>query len=557
MLKTLTIQNLATIEHLCVEFHGGLNVLTGETGAGKSILIGGLELALGERSTSEAIRSGENFAVAEAVFDAAIPKAAAKLITQELEVELASEENLVLRRELSRSGRSRCFINGQMVAAAGLKRVGELLVDLHGQHEHQSLFHAATHRAGLDAFANHDELLAAYEQCWREVTRLRRRQRELREAAHDFERRLDYLNYQLEEIEKVAPAPGEMAALEQDEKRLAHAEALARAAAEGYAILYEGLADEQPSLLAQLREAEKRVEEIAEVDAGFAASIGKIEEIRAALDDLALTLRDYADTVQADPQRLNETISRREAIKRLARKHGGGEQQLLAAWETMKQERDQMRHDDAERLEIDAKLVRADSELQTAGQKLRQSRLKAAEKMRKLVVAVMRELAMEKAQFDILLEPLQEAGADGLDRVEFLLAANPGLPPAPLRKVASGGELSRVMLALKSTLAARDAIPTLVFDEIDAGISGETTLRVGKVMEKLAESHQILCITHHAAIAARARNHAFVKKIIRHDTTYTEVETLTGQAHVDELARMIAGDTPTPAAKELARQLMG
>lgn len=442
------------------------------------------------------------------------------------------------------------------MGVADLKRLGELLVDLHGQHEHQSLFRADAARLALDAYAAHDALLAAYEEAWRTAERLRHRRRELDAAAADYARQADYLDFQLAEFEQLQPRAGEIAELEADERRLAHAETLAGDAAQAYALLYEGQGDESPALLAQLRDVQRRLAALAEYETEFADAPARLEEQKTILQELAFTLREYAERTQADPERLNEVITRLEALRKLLRKHGGSEEALLAAWAAMQAERDRLTHDDAERQTISAELIRAEKLVRAAGEKLRAGRQAAAEQLGKKVATLLHELKMEKARFEVTVTPLETPAGHGLDAVEFLLAANPGLPPAPLRKVGSGGELSRVMLAIKSVLAARDAIPTLVFDEIDAGISGETARRVGKLMEKLAGTHQLLCITHHAAIAARAGAHASVRKAARRGATFTEIIPLAPEERLEELARMMGGDLAAPAARELARQLM-
>jgi DNA repair protein RecN (Recombination protein N) len=556
MLQTLSVRNLATVESARIEFGPGLTALTGETGAGKSILVGGLELALGERAGGESIRPGATLASAEAVFDGHLSEELAVWMTSELGLEWAPGAPLALRRELSRTGRNRCFINDQVVQVADLKRLGEALVDFHGQHEHQSLLRAAAPRRALDAFADHPALLMTYGAQWQALSRLRARRRELEAAAADFERRLEYLTYQLDELEKLNPRPGESASLEQEETLLARADALARAAAEGFALLYEGLGDEQPSALGRLAEVARRVAEIAEVDPAFAAYAARLEDHKAGLEDLAWAMRDFAERVQSEPARLDEVIGRREALRALIRKHGGDEEKLFAAWEALRAERDAMTRDDAERREMTARLAETQSALRQAGEKLAASRRKAAEKMKRQIERLLGDLAMDKARFEISFVALTEPGAGGLEEVDFLLAANPGLPAAALRKVASGGELSRVMLALKSILAGRDAIPTLIFDEIDAGVSGETSRRVGKVMEKLGASHQILCITHHAPIAARAGRQIEVRKTTRRGSTFSEVAPLEGDARLDALARMMGGDAAGEEARKLARRLM-
>ena len=555
MLKTLTLRNLATIESLTARFSTGLNALTGETGAGKSIMVGGLELSLGERASAGVVRAGCNLAVAEAVFEPPLPTALAGLIREELGLEWDGGL-LSLRREVSDSGRSRCFVNDQLVGVGDLKNIGALLVDMHGQHEHQSLLHASAHRGALDAYAGHDGLLEAYRAAWRDLGQLRRRHAELEEAALHFDQRLDYLNFQLEEYEALAPRPGELEELATAEQRLANVETLSRLAAEAYGLLYDNPVDDQPSLVALLAEVGRRVEEIAGYDEALAPAIDVIASGKAAFEDLAFTLRDYTESIEANPADLERVIQRVEAIRKLVRKHGGSEQAMEESMAAMRDERDRMTGDDEERRQIGKRLAEAEKALETLGRQLSESRAGAAAKMSREVLKGLGGLGMEKARFDIALEPLPQAGADGLDRVEFMLAANQGAEPAPLRKVASGGELSRVMLALKSVLAARDAIPTLVFDEIDAGISGETALRVGRVMEKLARHHQIFCITHHASIAARAGHHASVRKSQSKGETFTHLVHLDGQERLDELAQMMGGKQSGQAARDLARQLM-
>ncbi|MEN6626464.1 MAG: DNA repair protein RecN [Candidatus Sumerlaeia bacterium] len=554
MLKRLAIQNLATIERIEIDFAAGLNALTGETGAGKSILIEGLELALGDRASAESIRAGEKMAVVEAIFAPPLPKATLAL-AREIGLEIESGEPIEIRRELAASGRNRCFINDQMVAVADLKTIGEALVDFHGQHEHQSLFRPDAARVALDDWAGHEKLLSTYREAYDDERRLQKRRAELEEAARDFDKRVEWLDFQLEELEKISPRLGEIAALEQEERRLAHAEALGRAAGEAYALLYEG-ADEQASALAQLREVRRRVAELAEIETEFAEALARLGDHESGLEDIAYALRDYREKIEADPERLNEVIGRLESIRRLARKHGGDETQLLAAWDKLKAEREQMTRDDADRRAIDADLQKAAKKLEQAAGALTAARAAAAERFGKAVESALRQLNMEKARLAVTLEPLPEPAADGADRIEFLLAANPGLPPAPLRKIGSGGEISRVMLAIKSAMAGRDAIPTMVFDEIDAGVSGEAARRVAALLERLADSRQILCITHLAPIAARAASHVSVRKSVRGKATYTEAEPLTNNDRVEELARMMGGDGNAKSARELARQLM-
>lgn len=552
MLSKLVIENLATIESLEVTLSPGLNALTGETGAGKSIIVGGIELATGERATSDVIRTGAKVAVAEAHFTVRLSKSLLEFITIDLGIEYEQGEMLVMRREVSRKGRNRCFINGQMVNVADLKTISRNLVDLHGQHEHQSLFHTPAHRAALDAYGDHDKILENYRNAYERLTRLRKRKKELDDAAADFEKRLDYLDYQLEEISGINPEPGEVYELEREEKRLAHAEELISRASEAYKMLYE---NEDGAILTQLGEVTRLVEDIAGVEAEFEQPLSSLREASVLLEELSISLRDYAENTEIDPGRLNEVIGRMESIRRLIRKHGGSEESLFEALEHMKSEREQMTRDDAERKKISGEIIRAEQEVMETGKKLSEKRVAAGKKMQKEIRKIIRELAMEKAEFEIRLESMEDPTPNGMEKVEFLFSANPGMPAAPLRKIASGGELSRVMLGIKSALASRDSIPTLIFDEIDAGISGDVCRRVGQVMEKLSESHQIVCITHHAAIAARAAKHVSVRKDIRKGKTYTELVFLEKEERLQELAHMLGG-RDSRAAVTLAKQLM-
>jgi DNA repair protein RecN (Recombination protein N) len=555
MLKSLFIKNIATIDSITVNFSPGLNAITGETGAGKSILIGGLELALGERSSSGVIRAGEKLAVVEACFNAPLPDSVFQYISNQLQLEYQKDEALVIRREISRKGKNRCFINGQMISVSDLRHVGECLVDLHGQHEHQSLFHTSAHRDALDAFASNDTIREKYRKAWEKVVFLRRRKEELDKSAVNFENRLDYLDYQIGEIENLNPEEGEISQLEIEEKRLAHAETLACSAYEIYTLLYEGEGESSPSVLSGIDKASRLLDEIIDVEKQFKNNFASLENARVIVEDLAFSMRDYAEDTQADPKRLEEVISRLDNIRRLIRKHGGSEGSLFKALKEMKSEREQMFHDDEEQKKINGDLIKAESTLGKAGFFLSKSRKNASGKMCRKILSILKKLAMEKAEFTINIDELEKAGQYGIDRVEFMLAANPGLPSAPLRKVASGGELSRVMLAVKSVLAGRDFIPTLVFDEIDAGISAEICGRVGEVMKKLSRTHQILCITHSASISARALRHVSLIKKTRKGHTYTEMLDLEGEARLEELARMVGGKD-SKAALNLARQMM-
>jgi DNA repair protein RecN (Recombination protein N) len=557
MLSRIHIENLAIVEKAEIEFAPGLNALTGETGAGKSVIVGALELALGGRASADALRAGQKLAVAEATFEAPFARSVANFVVKQLGLEWENGETLVLRREISAQGRSRAFVAGQLVNAADLKTLGEMLVDLHGQHEHQSLFHLAAQRAALDAYGDYARAIEEYAGAHAEHSRLRRRQQELAEQARDFEKRLDFLDFQIGELEEAAPREGELAELESEEARLSNAESLAEAAQRAYALLYEGQGDEGASALAMLGEARRAAEQIADLDAEMRDLSEKFSEVEALVEDLGIALRSYASKCEADPERLETVVSRIEALRRLIRKHGAADEAaLVTLLAELKAEREKMTRDESERQEIDAKLAQAAKLLEKKGKELFRLREETAGKLSRAVMKTLARVAMEKAVFEADVRWTGEFTADGTDRVEFLLAANPGEGKKPLRETASGGELSRTMLAIKTALAKRDSIPTLVFDEIDAGISGETAARVGKLMEELAASHQILCITHHAAIAARAGHHLSVRKSASGGRTQMGAVVLEGDERLEELARMMGGDAATTAGKKLAKELL-
>lgn len=551
MLKRLMLKNLATIASLTVEFGAGMTALTGETGAGKSMLIGGLELALGERASADRIREGENLAVAEAEFHCS-PERFSLNPWQDV-LDWDATEPLVLRREISRQGRSRCFVNDQLVTVQQLKEIGEWLVDLHGQHEHQSLFNLDAQRGALDDFGGHGDLCDAYRKSWENWHQLARRQRELESASADFERQRDFLQFEYDEIEKVDPQAGEVDALRQREALLAQADALREAALGGYATLYEG-SDECPSVLGQLRKLTGSLEPLVELTPKLGEAVERLESVRVELADLADLLQQCAEEGEEDPEALETTIKRLESLKALMRKHGGTEASLLTARERLRAELDGMSHNDREREEIGAQLSEAWAQVEKDAGKLGKARAKAARALEKAVGPLLGQLCMEQARFEIACKPCDKPTQHGAEQIEFLLAANPGLPLAPLRKVASGGELSRVMLAIKTALAGRDQVATLVFDEVDAGISGEATQRVGLLLAQLGAMHQVLVITHHAPIAALAGAQQRISKRVKARDTFTQVDELTREERLDELARMMEGDRAGDAARELVRQ---
>jgi len=557
MLSRLLIENLAIVERIEIRLAPGLNAITGETGSGKSILVGAMELALGDRASADVVRTGAKVASVEATFEGPFPREVTKLLVDELGLEWSADEPIIVRREVTAQGRSRAIIAGQMVNVSDLKRLGELLADLHGQHEHQSLFQLPSQRAALDAYGGYEKLLAKYRAQFEVWQQLRKRREELEQAAADFEKQMDFVQFQIDELEQLKPTPGELAALDAEEKRLAHAETLAQSAARALAMLYEGNDDDAPTALSAIGEAAKEMDQIARHDPAQAALSERAGELKALIEDLASELRDYLGKCEPDPKRLDHVIARIEDFKRLMRKHGATtEEQLAALLEKLTADRDRMTHDQDERREIVAKLEKAREELRHTADELFAARVKASDKFSAEIMRTLAQVGMEKAQFKVAVTPEEDFASEGADRVEFLLGANVGEGAHSLRDAASGGELSRTMLAIKTALAARDSIGTLVFDEIDTGISGQTAARVGRLMEKLGESHQVICITHHASIAARAAHHLCVSKSEQAGRTLAAVTELADDSRVAELAHMMGDQDLSAAGMKLARQLM-
>lgn len=566
MLRSLHVRNLAIIESADVEFGPGLNAITGETGAGKSVLIGALELVLGARASTDAIRSGAAAAVVEAVFEFASgsaldpgdPEPISKFLADELGVDWLPADSLTLRREISSKGRNRCFVADQMVAVADLRRLSERLIDLHGQHEHQSLFRLGAQRAALDAVGETAKLIAKYRKRYDLYRNLARRKEELERKASNFEKQLDYLDFQIAELEELGLEAGELESLQTEETRLANAESLREEASHAYHLLYESEREDVSAIVPGLAEVLRLLESLSGVDAKISELLERATEAQAQLEDIAHELRGYTDGLESDPRRLDQVVGRIESIKRLLRKHGcESEQVLVDLSAALKTERESLHGEEAELGSIEQAVAEARAELDAAAKKLTEARTRSAGKLARGVLRTLKQVGMERAQFEVIVSPLDEPQAEGADRVEFLLAANPGEGIRPLREVASGGEISRTMLAIKTILAARDAVPVLVFDEVDAGISGRTAVQVGELMAQLAGSHQIICITHQAAIAARGGTHLSVAKGSRGGRTFMSVRALDREGRLEELARLLGGEGESAAGKKLAEQLLG
>ncbi len=537
MLRYLNIRNLAVIESLEVTFQPGLNVITGETGAGKSVVVGAVGLLLGDRASADIVRTGEETANIQAIF------------------ELDGREVLV-RREVTAQGRSRSFVDGQLVTAGSLKELGASLVDLHGQHEHQVLLDPESHVDLLDTFAALGREREAVAGAHREWTALRIEQQSVLARARDRESRSEFLRFQTGEIDRVAPRAGEDEDLAGERRLLANAEKLRRLCDEAYGKLYE----DDGSVMGSLAGVWKRVSELRDMDSRFAPFLEGRQAVEAQLGDLASFLRQYAAHIDSAPERLQELEERLASLERLKRKYGPSLADVLDRRRRCAEELAAL-DSSAERVAGLAGLVAgaADRYLALAGA-LSEARRRSAPGFSHALVAELADLAMARTRFEVRFDPApageERWSSRGTDVVQFYVSPNAGEDLRPLAKVVSGGELSRVMLALK-TLATTDSPgKTLVFDEVDAGIGGRVADVVGQRLQALGRSFQVLCITHLPQIAACGQAHYRVSKFERRGRTQTAVEALTGDARVDEVARMMAGLVVTDGTRASAREML-
>lgn len=549
MLVELAVEQIAIIERLNLRFQPGLNVLTGETGAGKSILIDALSLALGERADAELLRAGAEHAQVTAVFDLS---EATRLVSRLQELGVAPEEGwLYLTRELFSGGRSQARVNGRPVPIATLKAIGDLLVDLHGQHQHQSLFLPAEQLRFLDEWCGAEvlSLKAAVAERVRQMRALQRDLNTLQTDARERAHLLDLYTFQQREIQQARLSPNEEEELLAEERRLAHAEKLFTLAQTAYQLLSAG----EPAAVDLLAQAVRTVEEALPIDPSLQTIADALQGAMYTLQDAATELRAYRDQVEFNPERLAEVQERLHLIRTLKRKYGDTIEAVLDYLQEVTQKIEQLQGGE-ERAEAVAKALReVEAEAKQLADRLSQLRREGARRFEQAVTQELTDLAMPRARFEVKLSP-KPLETDGADALEFLLAPNPGEPPRPLAKIASGGELSRVMLAIKSVLAGADDVPTLVFDEIDIGIGGRTAAVVGEKLHALSKHRQILCITHLPQIASRAQRHWLIEKLEREGRTTVQVVAVEGEERIREIARML-GDTGESALRH-AREML-
>ena len=555
MLVQLEIQNIALIEHICIDFEPGFQVLSGETGAGKSIIIDSIHTILGGRTTRELIRTGCDNASVTAIFYDTSSQLQDVLQAQGIEPE--EDDNLILYREISLSGRNVCKVNRKAVPLSVLREIGAALIDVHGQHDNQSLLDTEKQLELLDGFCGNDfgvlkqefaEILAQYRS-------LRQQLKQLTSNERDRASRLDFLSYQINEIQQAKLKNGEEQALLSRKNILLSAEKIQGALAEAYAVLYDGNKKDD-NVRDMLCEAENALQSLGKIDACYSDLAAKIEECRYQLEDITDQIREQRDNVEVEPNELEELEERLYLISQLKRKYGGSIEEILAYLTKAEEEYEVLSHFAENTQALEAEIGELRVKLKDLAGKMTERRRQTASMLEKNILEQLKDLEMPHAQFEIAITKTEAFVETGWDQVEFFISPNLGEPVKPLAKIASGGEMSRMMLAMKAVLANVDQIPTLIFDEIDTGISGVAAARVADKMRMLSNNHQVLCVTHLARIAASANHNIYIEKIMENGTTRTKVTPLTGESLVLEIARLLDGETCTETTKQHSREML-
>ncbi|TFH85685.1 DNA repair protein RecN [Billgrantia azerbaijanica] len=549
MLTQLAIRDYAIVERLDLDLAGGMTAVTGETGAGKSILLGALGLCLGERADSASVRHGCERADVSARFEiAALPAARTWLEARELPA-----DDCLLRRVVTAAGRSKAWINGQPATIADLKALGEHLVEIHGQHAHQALLREETHLRLLDDVAGQRSAVTELGETFRRWQASRRRLTRLVESGDEAEARRQLLRYQVEELDALALAEGELPALEQEQAELAHAEETLREAQ----FAADCCDHDDGGALSLLTRAGGRLAALPPQAQGrLGEAMGLLDEARIQIEEAARELHRFVDTTELDPERLAWVEARLADVHRIARKHHVMPEELEAHHRRLREELDGLEGSDQEIEALRAEVEALRDRWRRQAQRVGEARRQAAGRFAKAVQEQLGFLAMGKARFEVAVEARETPQPEGLEAVRFLISANPGQPPRPLAKVASGGELSRISLAIQVVAARHSTIPSLVFDEVDVGVSGATAEIVGRLLRRLGEGGQVMTVTHLPQVAAQAHQHLHIEKQARRDTTRTRMALLDEAGRVSELARMLGGVTLSDRTLAHAREML-
>ncbi|WP_346795825.1 DNA repair protein RecN [Halomonas sp. Bachu 37] len=549
MLIQLAIRDYAIVDHLELELTRGMTAITGETGAGKSILLGALGLCLGERGDAASVRHGRERADISARFDIAHLPAARMWLEER---ELPTDECL-LRRVVTTAGRSKAWINGQPATIADLKELGESLVQIHGQHAHQALLRDDTHLHLLDDYAGHRDAVNTLADTYRQWQTTRRKLKRLAEDGNELEAKRQLLHYQVEELDQLALSAGELASLEEEQHTLAHAEEILRETQ----LACDCCAGDEGGALALLNQAINRLSALPGSDAGkLANSLTMLNDARIQVEEASSELTQLAGNTELDPERLLWVEDRLGEIHRIARKHHVEPEELCELHARLQHEYQQLEESDQDIEALSSQAAALREQWREQAARISATRQRAAKRLGKEVQQQLGFLAMDKARFEVEIQSREKAAPDGLDQVQFLISANPGQPARPLAKVASGGELSRISLAIQVVAASHSTIPSLVFDEVDVGVSGATAEIVGKLLRRLGENGQVMTVTHLPQVAAQAHQHLHIEKQAKRDTTLTHMALLDEGGRVSELARMLGGVKLSEQTLAHAREML-
>ena len=563
MLKSFEVKDYALIEHITVEFGSGLNIITGETGAGKSILIDAMNLLLGERASTEVVRKGATKSLVEGIFNVKGNKKV-KSILEENDVDFSDE--LIICREISLKGSNRCFINDTPVNLNLVKDIGNLLVDLHGQHEHQSLLRTETHIDYLDEFGDYQELLHQYKKVYSELLQRENELSELQSKESSIKEKKDFYSFQIKEIDNISPQEDEEERLVEELKILENSEKLSEITSEIYQLIYES----DNSIQSSLSKVKSLLYKLNEIDKSFSEVLNESESALAQITDISGFIRNYNSKINLDPEEVEEKRQRLGAINLLKKKYGGSIKHILDYRKKIGEEYELAENFSGKISELSKNIFELRKNAGILASDLSKKRQQAAKLVKKGIEETLKELGIQHPQFKTQIISTNsendsgvfldgkyfKATSKGIDEVEFFISTNPGEDLKPLSKVASGGEVSRIMLSLKSTLAKNDKLPLLIFDEIDVGVSGRVAQKVGKALKNLSAFHQVISITHLPQIAAFAGHHFSIEKVTQNERVISSIKKLHDSERITEIACLLSGEKITEASLKSARELI-